>query len=639
MSAMEALLNDFHFLRPGWLLALLPCIALAVWLRRAQGNRSAWHRVIDPALLQVLLLPAAGSSRSRAPWLLLSAWALAVLALAGPAWERLPEPVHRRQDALVIAFDLGASMSARDVEPSRLERVRFKLRDILERRSEGLTALIVYAGDAHVVTPLTDDSRTLIAMLPALAPEIMPVQGNNLSAAVRKAAELLARAGIPRGRLLVATDAFPESQHEAVAKQLEESGLSLSLLAVGTAAGAPVPLASGGFLRDENGGIYVPGVDFASITRGVDVAGGLYSPLRIDDGDIRALLPDDPFAGLAPTTGPARVFDQWRDRGTWLALALLPLASLAFRRGWLLLLPLALVLPAPPAQALEWQDLWLRKDQQGARALERAEPARAAELFRSPEWRANAQYEAGDFAGAAESLAGIETADAHYNRGNALARAGHLEDALAAYDEALEREPQMADAVANRTLVEDLLRRQQEAPQPQGNEGDAQQNDNGDRDGAQQSRQDSAGGGQDEEREGARPEPGQSAAERPQNGGGEERSQPEQQPAHAADESERSGDRSAGESAARQEEHAQNPDPADPADTASVDRNVQGEPDPEDTRASPTEALSEQERQQALQQWLRQVPDDPGELLRRKFEYEYRRNRDRGEASDGEWQW
>lgn len=638
---MDAVLNDFHFLRPAWLLALLPCIALVIWLRRARASGSAWQGLIDPALLRVLLLPAPGPSSSVAPWLLLCAWTLAVLALAGPAWERLPEPVHRRQDALVIALDLGASMGAQDLQPSRLERVRFKLRDILERRREGLTALIVYAGDAHVVTPLTDDGRTLISMLPALSPEIMPVQGNDLPGAVRKAGELLARAGITRGRLLVATDAFPESQHETVARQLNEFGLSLSLLGVGTAAGAPVPLAGGGFLREKNGAIYVPGVDFDALSRGADVAGGVYSPLRIDDGDIRALLPDEPFADLTPASGSARVFDQWRDRGTWLALALLPLASLAFRRGWLLLLPLALVLPVPQAHALEWPDLWLRKDQQGAVALEQKDPARAVELFRSPEWRANAQYQAGDFAGAAESLAGIETADAHYNRGNALARGGKLEEALAAYDEALARDPQMDDAVANRKLVEDLLRRQQQAPRPQDADSQDQQERNGEQSGQAQGQgqQDNGGAMQDEQRRQGGPETEQEQEQEPDaqtdRDASGERAQAEREPAKAAEAPEPNAEPAAKEMTARPDERGQ----SDPADTADAGEEAQSGKRPENARASPAEALSQQERQQALEQWLRQVPDEPGELLRRKFEYEYRRNRERGAATDEEWQW
>ncbi len=186
-----AALADFHFLRPAWLLALLPCALLAFWFLRRRARPALWSELIDPALLAALLLPESGGRRNALPWLLLAGWALAVLGLAGPAWERLPEPVHRASDPLIIALDLGHTMRAGDLAPSRHERARFKLGDILARRQDGQTALIVYAGDAHVVTPLSDDARTLAAMLPALSPDIMPAAGNDLPAAVALAGSLL----------------------------------------------------------------------------------------------------------------------------------------------------------------------------------------------------------------------------------------------------------------------------------------------------------------------------------------------------------------------------------------------------------------------------------------------------------------
>ncbi len=465
-----AALADFHFLRPAWLLALLPCALLAFWFLRRRARPALWSELIDPALLAALLLPEGAGRRNALPWLLLAGWALAVLGLAGPAWERLPEPVHRASDPLIIALDLGHTMRAGDLAPSRHERARFKLGDILARRQDGQTALIVYAGDAHVVTPLSDDARTLAAMLPALSPDIMPAAGNDLPAAVALAGSLLRGAGLERGRLLVVTDRFPAAQHAAVAQRLEAAGLSLSLLATGTAAGAPIALPQGGFLRERDGSIVVPGVDLETMREGVATAGGRFAALSLDDSDIAALLPPPLATDIERDDGVTRTFDRWQDRGAWLALALLPLAALAFRRGWLLGIALVLLLPQPRAEALEWQDLWLNKDQQGARALADKDPARAAELFRSPAWRGTAQYEAGDYAGAAGSWAAKDDADAHYNRGNALARAGRLEEALGglrrgagarARHERRRREPQAGgrSAEAAPTAAADRARR------------------------------------------------------------------------------------------------------------------------------------------------------------------------------------
>jgi len=619
---------DFHFLRPAWLLALAPC-ALLAWRFLRQRNRPAlWSELIDPALLPALLLPDGAARRNALPWLLLAGWALAVLGLAGPAWERLPEPVHRASDPLLIALDLGTTMRAGDLAPSRYERARFKLGDILARRQDGQTALIVYAGDAHVVTPLSDDARTLASMLPALSPDIMPAAGNDLPAAVTLAASLLRGAGLERGRLLVVTDRFPAEQHAEVARRLADSGLALSLLATGTAAGAPIALPQGGFLRERDGSIVMPGVDLDTMRDGVAAAGGRFATLTLDDGDIAALLPPPLATGIARDDGPTRTFDRWQDRGPWLALALLPLAALAFRRGWLLGIVLALLLPQPRAEALEWQDLWLNKDQQGARALADKDPARAAQLFRSPAWRGNAQYEAGDYAGAAESWAGLDDADAHYNRGNALARAGRLEEALAAYDEALAREPGMGDAQANRKLVEEMLKQQQQQRQDQG--GQTQDGEQS-RDGAgQPGQQDRAQGQQGQQ--GQRGQQGQQQDGQSQAPDGGKAGDGEQSPG--------AGD--AGHDQANKREDASGTDADAGGNTPPTRPDGQEQPgsgtaqatgeDAGDTRRHADAAAGAEagngEQDQAVEQWLRQVPDDPGTLLRRKFEYEYRARRD-----------
>lgn len=616
---------DFHFLRPVWLLALLPCALLAFWFLRRRARPALWSELIDPALLAALLLPESGARRNALPWLLLAGWTLAVLGLAGPAWERLPEPVHRASDPLIIALDLGPTMRAGDLAPSRYERARFKLGDILARRQDGQTALIVYAGDAHVVTPLSDDARTLAAMLPALSPDIMPAAGNDLPAAVTLAGSLLRGAGMERGRLLVVTDRFPAAQHAEVARRLEAAGLALSLLATGTEAGAPIALPQGGFLRERDGSIVVPGVDLETMRDGVAAAGGRFATLGIDDSDIAALLPPPLATDIEREDGLTRTFDRWQDRGAWLALALLPLAALAFRRGWLLGIALALLLPQPRAEALEWQDLWLNKDQQGARALADKDPARAAELFRSPDWRATAQYEAGDYAGAAQSWSARDDADAHYNRGNALARAGRLEEALAAYDEALARAPGMRDAAENRKLVDEALKRQEQQQQAQGGaqqEGNQSQDDG--RQPAQQGQQDQQQDGQSSA-DGAQQQPQQGG-----NAGDGNEPPPGAQPQHGQranpdDESGASDKPQGGEPDAQAAPPGEQ-EPPQPGAGRGAAHDAQNAEGPASAEAEGDAASGEQD--QAVEQWLRQVPDDPGALLRRKFEYEYRARRE-----------
>ncbi len=593
---MSEAVAAFHFLRPWWLLASIPAVVLAIACLRTSTSVAVWARIVEPELLQALLLPQS-SGRGRWPvWLLLAGWILAVAGLAGPTWERLPEPVHRRGDALVVALDLSTSMLATDLSPSRLARARFKLTDLLAARRDAYTALIAYAGDAHVVTPLSDDTGTVAAMLPALDPDIMPVAGNDPVSALRLALELLTGAGMPAGRVLLVTDALSETQARAMAALLTGHDVSLSVLGVGTPEGAPVPLQGGGFARDESGGIAVPRLDLEGMRASAGIAGGSFRQITVDSADLAALVPDGATSSVGPRDPGSRVYDQWRDLAPWVALILLPLAALGMRRGWLLLLPLCLALPTPRAEAAEWQDLWLRKDQQGAAALAAGDPARAAGLFRDPAWKGSAQFQSGDWAGAAESFAQATGADAHYNRGNALARAGKLQDALAAYDAALAASPGMEDALANRKLVEDLLRQQQSTPDKQSSP--------------------------DEPKRGEAKEPGQDDAEKPG-------APPQTPPADTPRDTSSGQEPDSSEDSGNDPEGSGRPRPDEGKESRPSGSNSPGGKDPASAKQDPEKSSSAEaaegkanEEDQAVEQWLRQVPDDPGALLRRKFEYE-----------------
>ncbi|MDP5071458.1 MAG: VWA domain-containing protein, partial [Congregibacter sp.] len=203
---MNEFLANFHFLRPYWLLLMLPCAVFGLLLWRQKGQEAGWSRIVAPELLEHLMSPVSlRRSRSGLPALLL-AWAIAVLAAAGPSWQQLPQPVLQKQDALVLVVDLSYSMLATDLSPSRQDRVRRKLLDLLRDRREGLTALIAYAGDAHIVAPLTDDNPTIANLLPALTPEMMPLPGSNPVDAMERAIGLLDSAGVRRGRILLVTD-------------------------------------------------------------------------------------------------------------------------------------------------------------------------------------------------------------------------------------------------------------------------------------------------------------------------------------------------------------------------------------------------------------------------------------------------
>ena len=187
-----ATLGEFHFLRPWWFLGLIPALlvlSLYQWRRRSAGN---WEQIINPALLP-FLMQGEGKTTGKSGWLLTAlglTWALCCISLAGPTWQQLPQPVLKQDSAAILVFDLSPSMLAEDIPPSRLVRARFKLIDMLNSRREGFTALVVYGGEAHTVSPLTEDNNTIISLVPILHPSLLPEYGSNTEDAVAMAIEL-----------------------------------------------------------------------------------------------------------------------------------------------------------------------------------------------------------------------------------------------------------------------------------------------------------------------------------------------------------------------------------------------------------------------------------------------------------------
>ena len=594
-------MSELVFLRPWWLAAVPAGLALVWWLRRHWGRSGSWESIVDAALLPHLVV-GAGTPRREWPWAVMAvAVVVAGTALAGPAFERLEQPVFRSLAARVIALDVSRSMDARDLAPSRMVRASHKASDLLRRSRDGRTGLVVFAGDAFVVAPLTRDADTLVHLLAAVDTSVIPVQGSRPDLGLAMAQALLEKGHATIGEIILVTDGVKGPRTRDTAETLAAQGIRVSVLAVGTEEGAPVPLPEGGFLKGMDGGIVVPGVDVAAL-RAVAAAGkGRFSTLTADDADVDWLLGtrvDDPWRRTLEEAD--RTTDEWRDEGPWLVLALLPMAALAFRRGWLLVWPLALALSAPDADAFELADLWARRDQQAARAIERGDTGRAVAVAPDHRWRGTALYRGGRYDESAEAFSAGDTADDHYNRGNALARAGDLRGALDAWREALARRPGHEDAEHNRKIVESLI---DTRPEPQDGDGED--------DGGGRASPPSADGGV---RDGAarRSEEGLQAGERDASGEGAPRAEggtPGGERARSAQVSEGSRGTPAGE------EHEVE---ARGGSAAGADRARGG--------FGAEHSLSEEQRL-AYEQWLRRIPDDPGGLLRRKFALEYRARR------------
>ncbi len=611
-------MEHFHFLRPAWFIALIPLLAILASYWKRQLKSRSWQEICDPELLPHLLI---GHSQRRANWplwLVLTAIILAILALAGPTWQKRPVPVLRQQSALIIAYDLSRSMSVADQKPSRAMRARLKIADILRQRREGQTALIAFAGSAHAVTPLTSDTETIQLLLGSLNPDMMPLQGSHPERVFELASSLLKQAGQSEGTLLMLTDEDHPEQYSAAASKLQENGLTLQIIGIGTPEGAPIPLPGGGFFKDKSGNLALPRLNETGLKALAAAGGGSYRRLSVDDSDFTALL------GQIKTTTPAnadnqlnRTGDLWQDAGVWLLWPLAILCAFAFRRGWLLIVPLVVLLPlaAPsPACALDWTGLWHNSEQQAYRQYQQQNYQDAAEGFKDPRWRASSHYQGGDYGTALKELPQAESADDWYNRGNMLARNGQLQEALDAYDRALKQNPELTDVKENRKIVADALKQQEQQQQNQngqGNQsqdqGDKQKNDADQQAGEQRQQQNSP---QDQQQQ------GKSNARQ----GDQTQQNQDQQDQNARDKQEQQ-DRSAEQAQAQQQDSAQQDEQPQTA--------AQSNSDDED--------LSPEEQQ--LQRYLQRIPDDPGGLLRRKFQLEQKYRYNGGEPQEDDQPW
>ncbi len=594
---------DFHWLRPEWLWAL-PLIGLMTYaLARRQLAPGSWLRIIDPVLAPYILARTQIKGLNYRWWLILVGGILGALALAGPSWNRVEQPVFRSEQAVVIALDLSRSMDAQDLTPSRLTRARLKILDILEARQSGQTALVVYSSNAFTVTPLTTDADTVAALVNSLSTDIMPSRGSYPVAAITKSKKLLEQASAAYGEVLLITDGGSSPAAERAAADLQSSGYSLSVLGVGTAQGAPIPRAGGGFVTDRSGNIVVPRIEGTGLRSLAAAGGGRFVQLTADNRDIEILLSGE--VGIGSASDESLATDQWQEEGPWLLLLLVPMAALAFRRGLVLTL-LVFVLPvAEPAHAFDWKDLWLTKDQQAQRQLDEGNALEAGELFEDPTWQAVAKYRSGEYGPSAAGFANQEDVDNLYNLGNALARLGELETAIDAFEQVLEVEPEMEDALYNRDLLKDLLEQSQDSQGgEQGNQENASESGGGAQQSEGQSQSDQSGEEGSSGDPGAEGEQGESSVRDQENASQEDLQALQEELERAAQE------------AQQQSGEAREQQGMSQADAEAMRRA--------------------QEQRQAMEQWLRRIPNDPGGLLRRKFRYQYQRQ---GKDQDGNNLW
>lgn len=597
--------SAFHFLRPGWLLALLPAIALWWGLLRRQHPLGRWAAVIEERFLR-LLQREDGSPPQRWPLhALLGLWVLAIVALAGPTASQVDVPAHKTRTGTVIVFDLSLSMLAQDISPSRLVRARYKLIDLLERTPQQKYGLVVYAGSAHTLLPISEDAATLRNLVPSLSPMLMPKLGSRPDLAMQQAEALFRGAGIDRGHIIWITDDLDRGQ--ALRDFFKTHHYSLAILAMGTPEGAPIPLPNGQMLKDRNGKLVIARLPWQALQRFAQDVNAVLTPLTLDDSDIERIQP--PFT-VGKARQAAETVKQWQDVGPWLVLIVALGGALLFRRGWVFVLLIAMpLLPPEPTWAQtngdkrdstrsDWRDIFRTPDQQGYRQWQLKHYDLACDLFAKPRWKAAACYRAGRLKDAEQALRHPQRAEDFYNLGNILARQHRYTDALQQYEKALALKPDFPEAKANAALMRFLLKQQPTSPQTQ-----ASKTPSAVQTGPRKQAQPMP---KPPEKTQKHPHPPQQSNTKPT--------------AHAA---QKPAAKKSGTPPASPGQQSAAP-PKKPSE------NKRGAPDavqrtvnlPGASTATPSQKKAEQNR--TLEPWLQQVPDQPGLYFQRKFEYQLR---------------
>jgi Ca-activated chloride channel family protein len=456
-------ISNFHFIRPQWLLMLIPILLLFWLLRRKQSATRQWEKFISPHLLKHLIVGTEQIKRLRPVNLLIPVFIFAALALSGPTWMQEPMPFTEDEAPLIIALDLSVEMNAVDIQPSRLERAKQKVRDLLAERSGARTALLAYAGSAHMILPLTNDPQIMEMYLASLTPDIMPEQGKNAAEALVLAEEMLSQEMTP-GTILFFTNAIDEEQMPAFVDHSQESRNAVMVLATGTTQGGPIPTGRNMVLTDPEGNRVISKLDregFEALSR---ETGAYVTSITVDDSDVRRLNGRIKRHMTEVLSEDENI--RWKDFGYFLLFPIALLSLFWFRRGWTIqwltgfFLVVFLFHPAPAeAQEFRFINLWLTADQQGRHFFEKSDYAEAALRFEDPLWKGIAYYYNQDYESAIQQFSRLETAESYFNLGNAYVHIQDYTQAVESYDQALKQKPDYAEAELNLKLVQEILDR------------------------------------------------------------------------------------------------------------------------------------------------------------------------------------
>lgn len=435
-------MTDFHFIRPLWLFLFIP-FALLIYLRLQRKMKLTQIEMHFPEHLRQALMVGEQGWAKHAPIVLLGVLGLlATMVAAGPTWQRQTSPMGEDIAPLVVVLDVSSSMQQSDIAPSRLYRAKQKIYQLIDERDSGTTALIVYAGSAHLAMPLTRDKAIFKPLLDTIEPSVMPREGKFEQYSLAVIEQTLASES-SKGSILLVTDAVSAGSIAPWKAYLQQSQQKLVIFGIG----------------DPEGNAAMP-MEKKSLEELADKTNGELVIFSQDDSDIEQLS----RLISSQVTQNGDESEPWLDAGYGLIWLIIPVYLLWARRGWIvqwcvimMVSSATLYSPTTTASDFAFIDLWMTKDQQGQRLYQQQDYEQAAKTFDDPQWKAFSYYQAGEYELSQEYFLRSDTLTAQLGVGAVLAHQKEYVAARRWYKNILKDHPDCETAVSNLALMENII--------------------------------------------------------------------------------------------------------------------------------------------------------------------------------------
>lgn len=572
--------HNFHFLRPWLLLLLVLPLSLYGFYFRGINAQSSWQKVIDKRLLDFLLVKGSAAKRRLLVLTSLFGMMMAIVSAAGPSWQKVEVPLLSQKNPVMILLNLSSDMEQTDITPSRLMRAKYKIKDFLSLLKGSQAGMVVYSSEPFLISPITEDMNILQNLLPAIGVDIMPTNGDRLDRAIDFAVSKLKNAGYSKGELVIFASDVGQKFDQALdaAKKAKADGYKIDIIGVSSAANEKLSM-----VASSGGGSYW------LVQTGDDKIAALAKELSQNKGDLSL--------GKNMRT-------IWFDGGYWLLIVPLLCCLLFFRKGILVVV----LLLGLSSQA--YAGFFTNSDQDGLKAFRQGDYAKAAANFEDNNWQAASYYRLGDYKSAFKAYQNDNSEEGLYNQGNALAKSGQIKEAIAKYEEVLKLNPNHEDAKFN---LEYLKKQQEEQNKQNKQNQDNQDNQNNNDNNQQQNKEDK---GQDNQQQ------QQENTQSPSQGDNDSNSQTNQDQASPQDSGEQDKNSDREDDNANQERQSASQDMLDENKSDNQNSNSQGAMSKEGD-----EQEQYDEKMQAKARQYREIPEDPGGLLKAFIYQEYRQNR------------